>query len=292
MFRKNANTSEHAAVKKTLAMQLIIPSLLMLTSLAVLAAATMAWFASNRETDSSGMQIQVDSSNPNLVIVDATDKTEDAANAEVRALTAADAQFAVTLTASGTTLAPATHDWAVGTATGLKYLRNPGAIDRVTGLQKAGAAALAYGAVPVYVNTDTRQYYFDYTVKLASTEIAMNYTALKATLSSPDLSATAANEYQHAASVDFYLGSVASGNFLATANLKSPPHEVTLLNTSGTIPLNTTAAPADCCITIVMRFYFDGALEKTAGQAYVHSDNLTTANFNMAVSFEAVEPTT
>jgi len=147
--------------------------------------------------------------------------------------------------------------------------------------------------VPVYVSGAEKEYYVDYTVKLASTDKTMSATRLYATMSSDD---TDSHDYQNAASVDFYLDSVAEANYKGTLNLAGKSYtnsgsavtEVDLMTGSAqtpiTIPLNTSGS-----ITVVMRFYFDGGLEKTSGQAYVYSEGLSTDDFTMKVHFAAEE---
>ena len=293
---KTESREKAAAVKKTAGRQLIISSCLTFLCVLVLAAATMAWFANNRTVDSSGMQMQVETS-PNLIIE--KDPTL------IASKTATDASFSTTFNTAAQTLIPSTHDWGtfysnslttVASTKGLKYNCNPSVISAMTGEAKNGQT--------IYYNkseNDTengKYYYTDYTVYIASVNKPLPVTNLVATLSSAD---TDGYDYQNAASVDFYLGDTpAAGNYKGTLNLAGLDRttadgtdvltQVNILSgetlTVGfyTVPLNTSGY-----ITVTMRFYFDGALKKEDGQAYVYSNGLTTDNFSMKVTFTAGE---
>ncbi|MBP5166889.1 MAG: hypothetical protein ILP09_06485 [Oscillospiraceae bacterium] len=280
-----------ADVKKTAGRQLIVSSCLTFMSVLVLVAASVAWFASNRTTDSNGMQMQIETS-PNLIIA------QDAA--AISAMTASDASFSTTFSTAARTLNPATHNWGNyptpngnggPSSTGLIYNRNPSAVDTDTGEARTGSTLYYNDALNDSQNG--KYYYTDYTVYIASVSKPLPATGLIATLSSPN-AALNSYDYHNAASVDFYLGSVSQSNYKGTLNLAgkgftdSSSGLASLdLTGSTTIPLNTAAS--DNYITVIMRFYFDGALEKGPGQAYVYSNGLTTADFSMTVTFTAAE---
>ncbi len=294
---KTESREKAAAVKKTAGRQLIISSCLTFLCVLVLAAATMAWFANNRTVDSSGMQMQVETS-PNLIIE--KDPTL------IASKTATDASFSTTFDTAAQTLIPSTHDWGtfnsnsqtpVASTTGLKYNCNPSVISAMTGEAK-NDQTIYYNKSENNVDNSGRYYYTDYTVYIASVNKPLPVTNLVATLSSAD---TDEYDYQNAASVDFYLGATpTAGNYKGTLNLAGLDRttadgtdvltQVNILSgetlTDGyyNIPLNTSGY-----ITVTMRFYFDGALEKEDGQAYVYSNGLTTDNFSMKVTFTAGE---
>ncbi len=288
---KTESREKAAAVKKTAGRQLIISSCLTFLCVLVLAAATMAWFANNRTVDSSGMQMQVETS-PNLVIAQSA-----SGEGGIDTKTATDLSFSTTFDTPAQTLIPSTHDWGtfnsnsetpVASTTGLKYNCNPSVIHPTTGEERTGRT--------IYYNKSENdsgngKYYFtDYTVYIASTDKPLPINGLTATLSSDDAN-TSTYDYHNAASVDFYLGSVSSSNYKGTLNLAgknystgAPLTQVSIISGSYTVPLNTADS-----IKVIMRFYFDGALEERSGQAYVHSDGLTTAAFSMKVTFTAGE---
>ncbi len=314
---KTESREKAAAVKKSAGRQLIVSSCLTFLCVLVLAAATMAWFANNREVDSNGMEIQVETS-PNLVISDNIQT--------LAAMTSADAAFSAAFSSAAETLIPATHDWGtfnsnsetpVDSTTGLKYNCNPSVISPTSGYAKDSTHTLYYNKAE---NDATRVYYKDYTVFIASINKPLPADGLVAALSSND---TDDYDYQKAASVDFYVDVMSEDdyedmvsanasdyttmaadyvddvcvddtNYIGTLNLAKKGFTDTLSNLSSldlaggstTVPLNTAG-----CITVVMRFYFDGALEKdtdqATDQAYVYSNNLSTADFTMKVTFTA-----
>ena len=284
-------------VKKNAGRQLIVSSCLTFLSVLVLAAATMAWFANNREVNSGGMQMQVETS-PNLVIAQSAD-----GEGGIATKTATDASFSTTFDTPAQLLTPSTHDWgtfyraadtSVTSTTGLKYNCNPSVIHPSTGEERDGKT--------IYYNKsenddENEKYYFvDYEVYIASVSKPLPINGLTATLNSADAD-TSTYDYHNAASVDFYLGSVSSSNYKGTLNLagldysvndgSEPCTEVEIISGSYTVPLNT--ADSDNYIKVIMRFYFDGALQESDGQAFVYSDGLTTANFSMKVTFTAEE---
>lgn len=281
-----------ADVKKTAGRQLIVSSCLTFMSVLVLVAASVAWFASNRTADSNGMEIQIETS-PNLIIAQVA--------SDISTMTASNTSFSTTFTTAARTLNPATHCWdddyptpdnsAVEPSTGLIYNRNPSAIDAGTGEARTGSTI--YYNVAENDLQNEKYYYTDYTVYIASVSKPLPAAGLIATLSSPN-AVLNSYDYHNAASVDFYLDSVSESNYKGTLNLAgkgftdSSSGLASLdLTGSTTIPLNTAAS--DNYITVVMRFYFDGALEKGPGQAYVYSNGLTTADFSMTVTFTATE---
>ena len=257
----------------------------------LLAAASLAWFSSNKDVGSGGAAMQTDVS-PNLIISDSTARTEGGIGYPSILGTAdpyqVDLDFDPLLT-----LRSATHDWSVGTATGLKYCSNPTKVSRSTGLQ-SGDDALTFAAVPLDGTEPGKTYYVDFTVYIASAGKAMDVDHLYATFTGATLDSSPLEDYQNAASVDFYVGSVSSGNYKGTLNLAGNGTDGTNtgltqidLTGSATIPLNT--ALSNNYITVVMRFYFDGALLKTGSQTYIRSENVDLDDFTMYVHFEAIE---
>jgi hypothetical protein len=97
----------------------------------------------------------------------------------------------------------------------------------------------------------------------------------------------AAHPYFHAASIDFYVGAVSLDGYRGTTSvsgsLKKPAEAVGLLPSGGTVP-----RAADGGIKVIMRCYFDGALQDPAtGHAYINSRTVKTDGMAIGVSFTA-----
>ncbi len=316
LFKKIKEKEASAPVTKQSFTKSIVSTALLLVVLTAATTAwiTTAWFAQNREVDSDGMKMNVEV-NPNLIIAPG-----DTTLAAFQALRADTANFAVTFSDEALELAPATHafTWGTSNVTGLLYNTNPSAIDRETGNAADSVnAPAAFADVPVYdAETALHRYFVDYTVRIASADQALPASALNATLSYELAQGAAALlDYQYASSVDFYMlqvnstnyaqadGIVSSANYKGTLNLpqfdaqvnnaSAQRTEVDLIDAAGIteIPLNSAADSDPCCIIVTMRFYYDGGLQKSAGQAYVYSKNLTTADSpTLKVHFNAVDP--
>lgn len=253
---------------------------------------TSAWFASNHNNSGEGMSVLVTTSKNLVISATATDIMSTAME-QTNPTTVVFNDDAIKMKPARHFLASETSYTLVSsTDTGLIYNTNPSKVDLSNGFE-AGETALTFEAVPVYQDGQKR-FYVDYTVYIASTIEAMDVSALNVEISAehPGLSATP--DYIQAASVDFYVGSVATANYRGTLNVVGKEFEntgtartsidLTGSATSYTIPHNTEGY-----ITVVMRFYFDGGLEKSEDQAYVYTEGLTTADFDMTVSFSAVE---
>ncbi len=297
------HTGDDAPTKtaKDLSRQLRITALTVLLTLGMLIGLTMAWFASNKKVDVDVMQVEIET-NPNLVIT--------ATAAEISTATA----NSVTANFDGTKVfTPATHvaAWATEWSslnpapayTGLKYNTNPSAISASTGYAKSGKTAFFQ---PVPVSADS-PYYRDIVVYIASVDKALDATSgnkwqLNASFDGElNNVATGQNDYQYAASVDFYLGDTPSAaTYKGTLDLsyKDGDHTATPSTTVDlfageanvtSIPYNKAAS--NNYITVTMRIYFDGALHKPADstQAYVYSNQIVTDDISLLVSFEAEE---
>lgn len=296
---------------KDLSRQLRITALTVLLTLGMLIGLTMAWFAMNKAVDADTMSVNVQT-NPNLVIT--------ASAAEIPTATSS----SVTASFSGTrVLTPATHvtpganeNWAdqwpgyspAPDYTGLKYNSNPSAISGATGYAKSGKTA-TFAPVPVAENGP---YYRDFVVYIASVDQALdaesgNKWQLNASFDGELNTADEGeqNDYQYAASVDFYLGATPSAaTYKGTLDLSykygdhtaTPNQTVDLFageSNVTSIPYNKAASGN--YITVTMRIYFDGALRKSAAdaqhaaQAYVYSNQISTDDISLKVHFEAEE---
>nr|AIF26507.1 hypothetical protein [uncultured bacterium fosmid pJB39A3] len=249
----------------------------------------MAWFAHNKDVDAKGMAMEVEADS-NLVISTSKEDIRTSMN------------FTITFEGSREKLRAATHDWGVGTQTGLKYNNNPDIVSATSGLAEEGE--LTFAPVPIRGADPNIQklYYRDYIVYVASTERPMIAEDLTVTLgylggSTP----SEEKDYFKAASVDFYVSTASEATYRGTLNLahqdyrneSSEPVDSISLKAPGeatmTIPYNK--AETDYCIPVVMRFYFDGGLKKDDNNTYVYSEGLSTEDFNMAVKFNAVSET-
>ena len=277
--KRNEKMSKILTSKK-----MIISSVIsLILSLALLGTASYAWLSMNKETTSNGMQLKVEVT-PNLIIDDDSAALQDVDRP-------VDANFRVDFTNAATTLRPATHDTDYTTySTGLKYVTNPSEVSVTTGLAKSSGLTFANAANGTY------KYYVDYTIYIASTGAAMAGQDLTATLNPAAVianSSATAQDTLKATSIDFYLGSVASGNYKGTHNVDgydNAENNYTTAKTTVTlvpndsIPLNT-----DGYLTVVMRCYVDGALLKSAGQAFINAATVATDDITVNVTFAAVD---
>ena len=134
-------------------------------SIFMLGTASFAWLSMNKETNSNGVQLKVEVT-PNLIIDDDS--------AQLQAVTnPTETNFSHTFSDEAVAKKPATHDWTVGTTTGLKYVNNPHNVSTSSGLAKTGTLTFA----PV----ESTDYYVDFTVYIASTGAAMAGMDLTAT---------------------------------------------------------------------------------------------------------------
>lgn len=260
---------------KKLLMSMIITIVMTLVALSTV---TFAWLALNKETQSDGMKLKVESS-PNMIIGKTT--------SEVTSVTSpSESNYVTTFTDAAAAKKPAQHsseleggNWKH--STGLRYVTNTENISTTTGLEKTGSLT--------YATASTDTFYVDFTVYIASTSAAITNQDLVATISG-SIAGGAGTDTLAAASIDFYLGSVAKDNYKGTLNVAGKDAlvnngsalatSVTILS-NGTIPLNTSY------LTIVMRVYIDGGLLKTAGQAYINANTIDTSDITLNVTFNA-----
>lgn len=267
----------------------------MIIAVCVAAAATMAWFANNREVSSNGMQTQVAVSS-NLVISNDPDTIKTLLNGS-----STGDPFTYTFTKAARELIPARHDFTCPTdsapcAAGLYYNTNPGAVTFNKGLDSNDATTgLTFGAVPEPAENADSPYYEDFHVYIAASGKEFKASSLKAAMTLTPNNGVTRQDYMDAASIDFYLDSVSRDNYLGTLNAvgydydtnsqsQKPDLELIGKITDGNIPLNTTGS-----IHILMRCYFDGGLLKNSTTTFVRSDGLKTGDYTMSVSFTAVD---
>ena len=248
-------------------------------SIIVLAAASMAWLSMNKETKSDGMQLKVNVT-PNLIIDDSS--------SDIIAVTSpSESNFSVSFTDSGAVAKePATHNGS--SATQLSYVTNADSVSPTTGLVKSGATLTMSDATAA-------RHYVDFTVYIACTETEMASQNLKATLTpaASIVSSSASKEDTlKAASIDFivngsYIGTLNVAEFDASANDYTTEKTEVLLYT-GNIPHNQATEGAKY-ITVIMRCYIDGALLKSAGQAFINTATVDTGDITLNVTFTATD---
>lgn len=229
------------------------------------AATTLTWYAHNQKVEATTVKMKVVVS-PNLVIADTVEGIVSRRIIDAK-------PFEVTYSGSTSRkLTPATHDLkscpvntVLGAAqTGLKCVTNLEAVNVDTGLAEPGKT-LEYKTVPVYRDMDDRQYYYDYTVYVASTGTAWADRKLTASVSLAD--SGAADPY-NACSVDF----IVDGEYKGTANPVAAGESVVIY--TGEIPHNEEVAGASY-IPVTMRCYFDGELKKSGGSsAYINTTDV------------------
>lgn len=256
-----------------------------------------AWFVTSGKAEGNDMLFKTEVSS-DLIIASSVSELEN--------YTPADSPKVVLFTDTALGMKPARHfidtdalnhtypinssrtEFVTTTDTGLVYNTNPVKVSPEKGYG-ASDNVLTFEAVPNDAS-DHNRFFVDYTVYIASTLKSMDVSALTVSIDCSDKS----KDYINAGSVDFYLDSVDKANYKGTLNVAGkyfldPSQSLTEKNLVSpgvtlTIPHNTEGH-----ITVVMRFYFDGGLEKESGQAYVYTEGLTTADFNMTVSFDATE---
>jgi hypothetical protein len=256
-------------------MKKLIPIIFLLViTLTIGSTASYAWFSMNRTVQATGMKIQATTSS-SLVISNA-----------LAVGTAVTHNF----TTSAKTLSPATHDstWATYT-NGLKVIdtTTAGNIDAATG----------YTDTYSYTTTTLNTHYVDYVVYIAAAGGELQTQDIVATFDDATKALTftdVVNDTISALSVDFYVDYVTDGGVAAMtpsattyigtiAFANRATASLTILD-NNTIPANGDAANA---LRVTMRIYFDGALEKSAGQAWVYTNSVDTSEISVGISFTA-----
>ena len=229
---------------------------------------SMAWFAKNENVTANGFSATAKVS-PNLIIAKSAEE-----------ITAGNLLFGVEFSNPATTnMIAVTHD-ETASETFLKYLTNHYAIDFNSGTKKEGYK-LEFAPVP----TDNNQEYFiDYTVYLASVFGQLPVKSLNAMITIPS---SVDNEfpYFNAASIDFYVGEVSVANYRGTASVGNRNESVDLFKgqEDKVVPLNSNGY-----IKVIMRCYFDGALQDSNGLAYTNSKMVDSTPVSIGVAFEAI----
>ena len=231
---------------------------------------SLAWFAQNKDVSANGLSASVQVS-PNLII-----------GTSAESVTRGDLTFAVDFNGMAREkMIAVTRDETIPT-TYLKYLANHHAVDNQTGNALPGME-LEFEPVPT---TDNAPYFIDYVVYIASAFDTLSVDSLTATIDMP-ISVDAEHPYFNAASIDFYVEEVSLTGYRGTTSVAeclAGGAGVNLFPTGGEVPLNTKGY-----ITVIMRCYFDGALQAPDGKAYVNSYTVKSDDVVIGVEFIAVE---
>ena len=249
----------------------VIFALILLTIVFVglmLSNGSMAWFAKNENVSAEGLSVQVKYS-PNLIIAK-----------NVEDITKGDLEFSVNFNGTArTNMVAVTHD-ETAPDTFLKYLTTHYAVDFNTGNVKDGYE-LGFAPVPTENN---EEYFIDYEIYIASAFEELNVKSLTANITIP-ASVDSEHPYFNAASIDFYVGEVSLEGYRGTTAVASTEGVDIFSGAGGTVPLNS-----DGYIKVIMRCYFDGALQDEAtGKAYVNSEHVKPDGVMIGVDFIAVE---
>jgi hypothetical protein len=278
--------------KNSSPMKKLIPAAgMLMVSAMMLASSTYAWFSMNKVVTATGMQINATSEGA-LVISNTGAPAAGSSTTTVPLM--ADNADAVVLKAS-------THDstWATY-ACGLKKNTNPEEVDAASGLEH-GSTALTFGAIAV---DDATHYYVDKQVYIASSGQALT-DDLVATITSPS---SAVRDIMGAVSIDFYYmatsgttaptpsattyaGTLNLAGYDAAANDAGATPKTTLNIDCNSIPL----ANGTNGVTVLMRFYVDGALlsNATAGSVEAFINNVDAVNLaaqTITVQFATATP--
>ena len=231
---------------------------------------SLAWFSQNDEVAAEGLSVSVEVS-PNLVIGTTVDQ-----------VMGEELVFAVGFNnPTSTNMIAVTRDASVADSY-LKYISSHYGIDRNTGLPIEGVD-LEFSPVPA---DGDGVYFVDYTVYIASAFGELPVSELKASIVTPG-TVSDDHSFFNAASIDFYVGSVATENYRGTASVADGSDEGVDLfgGKGGSVPSN-----AEDYITVIMRCYFDGALiDDEAGYAYINSYVVNTDAVALGVAFIATD---
>ncbi len=269
---------------------LILHALTAVFVLAVLTAASFAWLSGNKKSDSNSAQFKIDVS-PNLIISNDTDEIVKAAITDINS----GSPFSITFAANNSRYKPSTHDSEYGTyPAGLKYVTNPGDVDAVSGLAKAGKSLTDTGVV---ANSSPSPYFEDFVIYVSSHGEPMENVKLKAVITSArENGAEITGGSLSAMTVDIYAGTTISlDNYRGSLNVTeknsgarylfdSATHGTTAV--SGTVPSNR--ANGNNYLTYTLRCYFDGALTN-GGTAYINTASLDTSTVTLTMQIIAEE---
>ena len=263
--------------KHYLNLRIVVTALSMVVTVSMLIAAATAWLTVNRKAESNGVQMTVQGTS-NLVIGQSI--------AEVQNGTPT---FETTFAANPTNkYMPCTHDKTEENygATGLFFVSNIDQIDPATGFCPENFEE-SYSPVTLAKKDN---YYKEYTVFIASAGESMEDYDLYVSIGTPTNIAGLSDTFK-ALSIDFYVGNEANEDtYVDTLNIAGldifandgmSEYKEALIWEDG-IP-DAAATP----LKVIMRAYFDGALIKADGDAFIRSEDLSFSLFECGILFRA-----
>lgn len=274
-------------MKKT---KVLVPALgILCLSMAASVTSTFAWFAANQTVYAKNMQVR--SSTPASLVIGKSFNQVGKAQ-----------EIVYDTPDTVTSLAPATHSDDNAHNTHLKVVTNGDLIDPNTGLKKTDATGdLTYGNAAAGTN------YVDFTAYIASAGDAIAAVEpKKLSVSIDQTNELATGDTISACSVDFYVKSVTGGEgvtqntdapalseyvgTLNVAGLDAAANDFTTTKTSlDLIPTTATMTipnqESASAVKVLMRVYFDGALLKKAGQAFVYTNAIDTTVVKLNATF-------
>ena len=234
---------------------------------------TWAWFASNKTVTSEGLNMQIDSDVPSLIINESAEAIK-----LVKAATVNDLKVDFGNTLNTTKCKPATYKAGAGTKN-LVYVKDASLakINVATGL-----GAEAGDMVDVTGNEEGVNYFYEYTVYIASLNVLLENIQLRATFA-PSNTLGDADTWMNATAIDFYVGD--STECAGTVHLESGDNTA-VLDGVNSIPLNSSDP-----LKVTLRCYFDGAktINNNGTTAYIRTSDIpsTKTVSGLKVTFTA-----
>lgn len=279
-------------------MRRLIPAFAMLMVAAImLSTASFAWFTMGTYATATGMSVQAEAAS-SLLIINASRAGNDVALAFKEASNAATFEAAQINLKPATSLENAAGTVAPETTNGLVTLADATKVNTASGVATDEATFVAAAAGVNYV---------DYVAYIASAGVAIPNQTLSATVSLLDTGLGA--NINNAITIDFWVATTAEGEYddteesvnLYTVNSQTAtPKEVKVdLATELEIPAAFTDEESGTeagYIKVIMRVYFDGALEDpnyTPGVGtFVRNDQISLEGMGFNVRFDIATTTT
>lgn len=245
-------------------MKKLIPALCMLLVAAtLLGTSTYAWFSMNKTVYADGMSVKA--------------VTDESLVIGTTAVVGSDIK--VSLSSADIAFTPITYQGGK-----YQYCTNEDKVDPHTGIALEDET-LAFADVPGASNAG-KNYYVDYVVYIAAAGKAMQDKTLTATVNFATASTT-----QKAVSVAFTVLD-ATGSDIGTQAATLAPDQKVAANGASSVTVNLSDLDLDIplntdnqSIPVVMRVYFDGALEESDGVTYVRSEAVNALALTFDVSF-------
>lgn len=268
--------------------KILAPALAILClSTAASVTGTVAWFAANNVVSATGMNIR--SVTPaSLVIADSrANLSQKLTTVSVADASATQLSPATDMGTDATGLVPETENDGV-----LKYVKNGADVDPATGIALSGKTLIVDQAA------QEGTHYVDFQTYLASAGDAIDaIAAKKITVTLSNGSAVSADTLM-ACSVAFFVTTASDeasdviGSYVDTLNLKGYDSEINnftatktsfdlFLTSAITIPTYSGGSG----VRVDMRVYFDGALKKDAGHAFVYTNSINTTELALTATF-------